>query len=124
MTKVLVTDDEKNVVELIGFLLQKDGYDVVTAFDGKACLDKVQSEKPDLIILDIMMPIMDGYTVFTKLAENDETRKIPIIILTAKGQMKDMFAMSSNIAAYMDKPFDPMEIRSKVREILDSRKKK
>jgi len=124
LTKVLVTDDEKNVVELIGFLLQKDGYDVVTAFDGKACLDKVQSEKPDLIILDIMMPIMDGYTVFTKLAENDETRKIPIIILTAKGQMKDMFAMSSNIAAYMDKPFDPMEIRSKVREILDSRKKK
>ncbi|HOW27246.1 MAG TPA: response regulator [Elusimicrobiota bacterium] len=119
-----MTDDEKNVVELIGFLLQKDGYDVVTAFDGKACLDKVQSEKPDLIILDIMMPIMDGYTVFTKLAENDETRKIPIIILTAKGQMKDMFAMSSNIAAYMDKPFDPMEIRSKVREILDSRKKK
>jgi len=118
MPKVMVVDDENDVVELIKFMLEKDGHAIVTAGNGRECLEKVEGEKPDLIILDIMMPEIDGYTVNTRLQEKDETRSIPVIILTAKGQMRDLFALGSNIVAFMEKPFDPKGLRDKVREIL------
>ena len=118
MPKVMVVDDENDVVELIKFMLEKDGHEIVTASNGRECLEKVEGEKPDLIILDIMMPEIDGYTVNTRLQEKDETRSIPVIILTAKGQMRDLFALGSNIVAFMEKPFDPKGLRDKVREIL------
>lgn len=122
MAKILVVDDEKDVVELLSFLLKKDGYQVVSAHNGIEALEKVDSEKPDLVLLDVMMPEMDGYTVQTKLMENPATRDIPVIILTAKGQLKDVFAMSSNVAAYMAKPFDPKLLRQKIEESLKPKK--
>jgi len=118
MPKVLVVDDEQDVVELIKFILEKDGCTVVIAGNGQEGLEKVQEEKPELIILDVMMPGIDGYTVNNRLQENEETRNIPVIILTAKGQMRDLFALGSNIMAFMEKPFDPKNLRDKVREIL------
>ena len=118
MTKILVVDDEKDVVELLTFLLQKDGFNVVTASNGKEALDLVPKETPDLILLDVMMPEMDGYTVQTQLMENPKTKEIPIIILTAKGQLKDVFAMSSNVKAYIEKPFDPKTLRAKIQEAI------
>ncbi len=118
MAKILVCDDEKDVVELISFLLEKDGYAVVTAKNGREALEVVAKEIPDLILLDVMMPEMDGYTVQTRLQEDPKTKNIPIIILTAKGQMRDVFAMSSNVAAYMEKPFDPKSLRQKIQESL------
>lgn len=118
MSKVMVVDDENDVVELIKFMLEKDGYDVVTACNGREALEKVEPAKPDLIILDIMMPEIDGYTVNTRLQEKDETRGIPVIILTAKGQMRDLFALGSNVVAFMEKPFDPKGLREKIRELL------
>jgi CheY-like chemotaxis protein len=120
VAKILVVDDEKDVVELVSFLLEKDGYNVVTAANGREALEKVSEEHPDLILLDVMMPEMDGYTVQTKLQENPATKSIPIIILTAKGQLRDVFAMSSNVAAYLEKPFDPKMLRQKIQESIKS----
>jgi CheY-like chemotaxis protein len=122
LAKILVCDDEKDVVELISFLLEKDGYTVVTAKNGREALEVVAKDIPDLILLDVMMPEMDGYTVQTRLQEDPKTKSIPIIILTAKGQMRDVFAMSSNVAAYMEKPFDPKSLRQKIQESLSKPK--
>lgn len=121
MANILVTDDDQDVRELVAFVLQKDGHNVTKAQDGQGCLEHVSLEKPDLIVLDVMMPVMDGYTVFTKLAENDDTRGIPILVLTAKGAMQDVFQQSSNVKGYVAKPFDPETLRDKVRKILTSR---
>lgn len=118
MARVLVVDDERDVVELVKFLLERDGHSVLEAYNGKEALEKAQNELPDLIVLDIMMPEMDGYTVNAHLNEREETRKIPVIILTAKGQMRDVFEMSSNVAFYMEKPFDPKHLREKINEVL------
>src|SRR3989304_6848073 len=108
MAKIMVVDDETDIIELLRFLLEKDGFEVITAFNGQEALEKVgilpsdrQPVKPDLIVLDIMMPQMDGYTVQNKLMEDENARKIPIVILTAKGQMRDLFGMASNVVAYI-----------------------
>ncbi len=122
VAKILVVDDEKDVVELLSFLLQKDGYDIVTACNGREALEKVAAENPDLILLDVMMPEMDGYTVQTKLLENPNTKSIPIVILTAKGQLRDVFAVASNVTAYIEKPFDPKTLRQKIQESIKPKK--
>ncbi len=118
MAKILVVDDEKDVVELLKFLLEKDGYQVVTAFNGREALASAQENNPDLILLDVMMPEMDGYTVQTQLLDIPNTKNIPIIILTAKGQLRDVFAMSANVKAYIEKPFDPKTLRTKIQESI------
>jgi CheY-like chemotaxis protein len=123
MARVMVVDDEKDVVELIRFLLERDGHQVVEAFNGREALDRINAgERPDLIILDVMMPEMDGYTFNARLQENDATRRIPVIILTAKGQMRDVFEMASNVVFYMEKPFDPKHLREKIQEVLSKKK--
>ena len=118
MAKILVVDDEKDVVELLKFLLEKDGYTVATAYNGREALTAANENIPDLILLDVMMPEMDGYTVQTQLLDNPKTREIPIIILTAKGQLRDVFAMSANVKAYIEKPFDPKTLRLKIQESI------
>jgi two-component system alkaline phosphatase synthesis response regulator PhoP len=121
LARVLVVDDEKDVVELVKFLLERDGHQVIEAFNGREALEKAFGEHPELIILDIMMPEMDGYTVNARLTENEATRHIPVIILTAKGQMRDVFEMASNVAFYMEKPFDPKHLREKIQDVLSKR---
>jgi two-component system alkaline phosphatase synthesis response regulator PhoP len=121
LARVLVVDDEKDVVELVKFLLERDGHTVLEAFNGREALERANAEHPDLIILDIMMPEMDGYTVNARLTENEATRRIPVIILTAKGQMRDVFEMASNVAFYMEKPFDPKHLREKIQDVLTKR---
>lgn len=121
MARVLVVDDEKDVVELVKFLLERDGHQVIEAYNGQEALEKAYAEHPELIILDIMMPEMDGYTVNARLTESESTRRIPVIILTAKGQMRDVFEMASNVAFYMEKPFDPKHLREKIQDVLSKR---
>jgi CheY-like chemotaxis protein len=99
-------------------MLEKDGHEVIPATSGKEALEKALSSRPNLIILDIMMPEMDGYTVNTHLQENDKTKSIPVIILTAKGQMRDLFALGTNVVAFIEKPFDPKGLRDKIRELF------
>lgn len=122
MAKILIVDDEKDVVELLQFLLEKDGHEVLSANNGKDGLDLALKNRPDLMLLDVMMPLMDGYTVQTKLEEAPEGKSIPIIVLTAKGQLKDAFGKAPNVKAYLEKPFDPKALRAKIAESLGSSK--
>ena len=125
MAKILVVDDEKDVVTLIKFILEKDGHKVLETYNGAQALEiigvdphKPDQDIPDLIILDVMMPIMDGYTTVTRLREYPETRAIPILVLTAKGQMREIFELAPNVAAYIEKPFDPKNLRDLISGML------
>ena len=117
--KVLAVDDERHIVRLIQVNLERAGYQVATAFDGPEALKKVETEKPDLIVLDVMMPRMDGFEVLKRLQANPETREIPVVMLTAKAQDADVFrGWSSGVSAYLTKPFNPLELITFVKRIL------
>ena len=113
-----MVDDEADIVEMLTLLLEKDGHRITPASNGKEALEKIAQDRPDLILLDLMMPVMDGYQMHAQLVENEATRSIPIVIVTAKGKSRSRFEGISNIAAYIDKPFDPKSLREKIREIL------
>ena len=121
MARILVVDDEHNITELLTFILQKEGHTVVAAFDGQGCLDSLAEARPDLIILDVMLPGLDGYSVCTRLAEDDATRDIPVLILTGKDKMRDVFALSPNVVGYFDKPIEPVEFVARVGKIVAGR---
>ena len=117
--KILACDDERHIVRLIQVNLERSGYQVVTAFDGAEALKKVEAERPDLIVLDVMMPKMDGFEVLKRLQANPETREIPVIMLTAKAQDVDIFrGWSSGVSAYLTKPFIPLELLTFVKRIF------
>lgn len=119
--KILAVDDEKHIVRLVQVNLERAGYEVVTANDGKEALEKVQQENPDLVVLDVMMPYMDGFEVLQNLRRNPSTRDIPVIMLTAKAQDADVFkGWQSGVDCYLTKPFNPMELLSFVKRIFDS----
>lgn len=128
---VMIVDDEAEIVTLLRFILEKEGYRVTEAGNGQVALERLGVEPgdpspvlPDLIILDIMMPVMDGFTVNMRLQTNQSTRGIPILVLTAKGQkMRDLFEMAPNVAAYVQKPFDPKMLRELISNILLSRQR-
>ena len=116
--KVLVCDDERHIVRLIQVNLERQGYTVVTAFDGKEGLEKVRSEKPNLCVLDVMMPYMDGFEVLKALRREPETENLPVIMLTAKAQDKDVFeGYHYGADMYLTKPFNPMELVTFVKRI-------
>jgi len=117
--KILAVDDERHIVRLIQVNLERAGYQVLTAFDGPEALKKVESDKPDLLVLDVMMPKMDGFEVLKRLQANPETRDIPVIMLTAKAQDVDVFrGWSSGVSAYLTKPFNPLELITFVKRIF------
>lgn len=116
--KVLVCDDERHIVRLIQVNLERQGYTVVTAFDGKEGLEKIRSEKPNLCVLDVMMPYMDGFEVLKALRREPETENLPVIMLTAKAQDKDVFeGYHYGADMYLTKPFNPMELVTFVKRI-------
>ena len=119
--KILAVDDERHIVRLVEVNLQRAGYEVVTAFDGKEALEKVKSETPDLVVLDVMMPYMDGFEVLRNLKADPTTAEIPVIMLTAKAQDADVFrGWQSGVDCYLTKPFNPMELLTFVKRIFDS----
>lgn len=121
MKKILAVDDEKHIVRLVQVNLERAGYQVVTAFDGKEALEKVASENPDLVVLDVMMPYMDGFEVLQNLRKNPGTRDLPVIMLTAKAQDADVFrGWQSGVDCYLTKPFNPMELIVFVKRIFKS----
>lgn len=120
MANILVVDDDPSIVEILQFLLMKEKHTVFVARDGKAGLKMAQDSRPDLIILDVMMPEMDGFSVSGILYKDPAMRKIPIIILTAKGNMRDIFEMVPNVGMYMDKPFESEDLVKNVRKLLNS----
>lgn len=116
--KVLVCDDERHIVRLIQVNLEREGYNVVTAYDGKDGLEKVKAEKPDLMVLDVMMPYMDGFEVLKNLRRDPATESLPVIMLTAKAQDKDVFeGYHYGADMYLTKPFNPRELIAFVKRI-------
>jgi len=100
--KILAVDDEKHIVRLVQVNLERQGYEVITAYDGKEALQKVEEERPDLVVLDVMMPYMDGFEVLQNLRRNPSTRDIPVIMLTAKAQDQDVFrGWQSGVDCYL-----------------------
>ena len=119
--KILAVDDERHIVRLVEVNLQRAGYQVVTAYDGREALEKVKAEEPDLIVLDVMMPYMDGFEVLKNLKADPVTAEIPVIMLTAKAQDADVFrGWQSGVDCYLTKPFNPMELLTFVKRIFDS----
>lgn len=128
MARILVVDDERDVVTLIKFMLEKDGHLVIPAYDGGEALAKLGLEPrdetapaPDLAILDVMMPVLDGWAVCSRMSEDPRTKAVPVVVLTAKGEMKDLFHSTPNVAAHLEKPFDPKSLRELVAGMTGSR---
>ncbi|MHB9094540.1 MAG: response regulator transcription factor [Eubacteriales bacterium] len=119
MPKILVVDDEQNIVELVKFNLAKERWDVDFALDGPTAVDKAIKNKPDLIILDIMLPEMDGLEVCRKLKANDETAAIPILMLSAKSEEIDkILGLEMGADDYLTKPFSPRELIARIKARL------
>ena len=116
MKKILVVDDEALLVKGIRFNLQNDGYEVITGSDGVEAVELAQSQKPDLIVLDVMMPRMDGLTACSKIREFSD---VPIILLTAKTtDMDKLLGFDQGADDYLTKPFNILELKARVRAML------
>jgi DNA-binding response OmpR family regulator len=117
--KIMVVDDEPDIVKLIKISLEMANYEVVEAYSGVEALEKTKTILPDLYLLDIMMPDMNGYEVCQKLKSEDRTKDIPVVMLTAKGQKGDAEqGLKVGADDYIIKPFDPYELGEQIAEIL------
>lgn len=106
--KILVVDDNYNILKLLEYRLRANEYEVITAHDGEEALEKVRQEKPGLILLDVLIPKIDGYQVLSILKADEQYKDIPIVMLTARGQITDMKkGLELGAASYITKPFDP-----------------
>ena len=121
MARILVVDDERDVATMLKFMLEKDGHVVETAHDGRQALaelgiepDQPEKPVPELVILDVMMPELDGYAVCGRMFKEPRTKTVPVLMLTAKGGMRELHAVTPNVAAHIDKPFDPRALRELV----------
>ncbi len=119
--KILVVDDERSIVRLVQVNLERAGYEIVTAYDGVEALEKVKDEMPDMVVLDVMMPRMDGFEVLKNLQADPRYQDIPVIMLTAKAQDADIFkGWASGVSSYLTKPFNPRELLVFVERIFQS----
>jgi two-component system, OmpR family, alkaline phosphatase synthesis response regulator PhoP len=122
--KILVVDDEEDILELVRFNLAREGYRVETSADGERALEAARSTRPDLIVLDLMLPGMDGLEVARVLKQNPDTGRIPIVMLTAKGEDSDIVAgLELGAEDYITKPFSPRVLVARVRAVLRRRKR-
>lgn len=117
--KILVVDDEINIRRLVQVNLEKEGYIIDQASDGVEALEKVKENKPDLVILDVMMPRKDGFETLKDLMSNPQTANIPVIMLTARAQDTDIFqGWASGVSCYLTKPFSPKELLTFTERVL------
>jgi len=111
---VLIVDDEKNIVDILGFNLKKEGFEIATAYDGKAALKQYNDKRPDLILLDVMLPLLDGFEVCRQIRATD--RITPIIMLTAREEETDkVLGLDLGADDYITKPFSVLELKARVK---------
>ncbi len=119
--KVLIVDDEPNIVISLEFLMKQDGYELRVARDGNQALEELEKFRPDLVLLDVMLPYKSGFEICQKIKERPEWRDMKIILLTAKGREADVTkGMALGADAYITKPFSTKELVAKVRDILEN----
>src|SRR4030042_5626379 len=120
--KILIVDDEPFNVDYIEQELEDSDYDIISAGDGQEALDKVHSEAPDLVLLDIMMPIMDGFEVLSRLKANTETREIPVIVISASNDLKSVVrGIKLGAEDYLPKPFEPTLLTARISSSLEKK---
>ncbi|MBI2144316.1 response regulator [Candidatus Woesearchaeota archaeon] len=118
--KILVIDDEPNILKLVSFILESKGYEAVEASSGREGIEKARKEKPDMIVLDVMMPGMDGFETARKIKAEPAMGSIPILMLSSRAQFEDkMKGIDSGAMDYITKPFDREEFLQKVEEIIE-----
>jgi DNA-binding response OmpR family regulator len=118
--KILLADDEEDIKAVITLFLESKGYQIITAFDGLAALDLARSESPDLILLDVMMPVVNGFDVCTRLKADEDTRDIPVVMLSAMAQSESVDkGLAAGAVDYVVKPFDPARLEEVIARILE-----
>lgn len=121
---IALIDDNQDLVATLKEFLEMRGFAIVVAYDGKTGYEVVKRERPDLIVLDIMMPTMDGRDVLAKLKQDDELKRIPVVMLTAKDEQFDRdFALGEGAYEYVTKPYDSMILLRQITTILDKKKR-
>ncbi len=117
--RILLIEDEPNIVEAIRFILSREGWRVDTSPDGRNALEAVRNRKPDLVILDVMLPNRSGYDILSDMRADEATRDIPVMMLTARGQKKDKeLAERLGVNKFMTKPFSNVEMLASARELV------
>jgi DNA-binding response OmpR family regulator len=117
--KILLVDDSSTVLLMERMILQKSHYDVVTANDGQEGVERARSERPDLILMDVVMPRMDGFEACRRLREQEDTRSIPVIMVTTRGELQSVESgYASGCSDYVTKPINGLELLAKVRSCL------
>lgn len=117
--KILIVDDEPNIVTALEFLLERNGYQVLVARNGAAALELIEAQHPDLVLLDVMMPVKSGYEVCQRIREHGEWRDIKIVMLTAKGSDVEMNkGLSVGADLYITKPFSTQELVARINGLL------
>jgi DNA-binding response OmpR family regulator len=118
-SKILVVDDNVDNVELLTKRLKASGYRTCEAYDGEQALEKIEEEEPDLVILDLMLPKLDGFEVCRRLKSDERKRFIPVIMLTAKREVPDKIrGLDTGADDYVTKPFNPRELMARVKRLL------
>lgn len=116
---VILAEDDKTIARLIIFKLEKEGFKIIHFLDGERVVDTVSKILPDIVILDIMMPIQDGISILKEIKINPKIKHIPVVILSAKGQEKDIIkGMEIGASDYISKPFSPSELIVRIKRIL------
>ena len=124
MQKILIVDDEKDIVELLKYNLEKEDFKIISAYNGNDALESIEKGNPDLIILDLMLPEIDGIEICRILKKDNETKDIPIIMLTARAtEMDRILGLDLGADDYITKPFSPREVISRVKAVLRRSKK-
>lgn len=118
---ILVVDDEEYIQRILSFALTAEGFEVETASDGEEALEMIRECRPDVVVLDLMLPVVDGLGVLRSIRENRETNQIPVVVLSAKGRDMDrQAALQGGANDYVTKPFNPARLIEKVQELLAS----
>lgn len=118
--RILVVDDEIYIVHILEFTLTMEGYEVLTAADGEEAMRRLEQDRPDLVVLDIMMPKLDGYEVLRRIRADEEFRQVPVILLSAKGRPIDReTGLEIGADDYIVKPFSPRRLLEKIQDLLE-----
>ncbi len=122
MTTVLIVDDEPDIRRLVSFSLKRHGFEIIEAADGLSACAMAEAQRPDLILMDVMMPVMNGFEAVRRLKENEATAEIPVVMLSAKSQVYEQEqGLESGAVEYIIKPFTPAQLVEQVTQQLEGK---